>query len=187
MNHWKWRNNGHYECIYNVTCWVYLSHYLFRQLILPSLKSSCEPYAHIYRLFKCPCGQRDTLRTTLVSHSARVRHIRVITAYVTWHVLWRKQWTLTTGIMVVVTIGVKPAHLEFSDSTMGPVLWEFHYLLIIFSVAEAREFLLVLQLQRQQTVFLIISVIRITSILEWVVTKFKSVQIYCSEECNELC
>ena len=58
--------------------------------------------------------------------------------------------------MVVVTIGVKPAYLEFGDSTMGPVPWEFHYLLIIFSVVEAREFRLVLQLEKQRTVFLII-------------------------------
>ena len=135
----------------------------------------------------CPSGQRETLRTALVRRSARVRHIRVVTVYVTWHVLWRNQWTLTTGIVVVVTIGVKPAHLELSDSTMGPVLWEFHYLPIIFSVAKAREFLLVLQLQRQRAVFPIISVFRIISILEWAVTKFKSVQIYCSRECNELC
>ena len=90
---------------------------------------------------ECPCGQRETLRTALVGRSACVRHILVVTVYVTWHVLWRKQWTLTIGIMVVVTIGAKPAHLEFVNSTMGPVLWEFHYLLIIFSVAEAREFL----------------------------------------------
>ena len=132
---------------------------------------------------ECPSGQRET-RTALVRRSARVRHIRVVTVYITWHVLWRKQWTLTTGIVVVVTICVKPAYLELSDST---VLWEFHYLLIIFSVAKAREFLLVLQLQRQWTVFPIISIFRIISILEWAVTKFKSVQIYCSRECNELC
>ena len=119
--------------------------------------------------------------------AARVRHTRVVTVYVTWHVLWRKQWTLTTGIMVVVTIGVKPAHLELSDSTMGPVLSEFHYLLIIFAMAKAREFLLVLQILRQRTVFPIISVFRIISILKLAVTKFKSVQIYCSRECNELC
>ena len=62
--------------------------------------------------------------------STHVRHIRVVTVYVTWHVLWCKQWTLTTDIMVVVTIGVKPAHLAFGDSTMGLVLWEFHFLLI---------------------------------------------------------
>ena len=74
---------------------------------------------------ECPSGQRETQRTALARRSARVRHIRVVTVYVTWHVLWRKQWTLTTGIVVVVTIGVKPAHLELSDSTMGPVLWEF--------------------------------------------------------------
>ena len=128
-----------------------------------------------------------SLRTALVRRSARVRHIRVVTVYITWHVLWRKQWTLTTGIVVVVTIGVKPAHLELSDSTMGPVLWEFHYLLIIFSAAKAGEFLLVLQLQRQWTVFPIISIFRIISILKWAVTKFKSLQIYCSRECNELC
>ena len=136
---------------------------------------------------ECPSGQRETLHTALVRRSARVRHIRVVTVYITWHILWRNQWTLTTGIVVVVTIGVKPAHLEFSDSTMGPVLWEFHYLLIIFSVAEAREFLLVLQLQRQCTVFPIISIFSIISILKWAVTKFKAVQIYCSRECNELC
>ena len=130
---------------------------------------------------------RDTTCTALVRRSARERHIRVVTVYVTWHVLWRKQWTLTTGIVVVVTIGVKPAHLELSDSTMGPVLSEFHYLLIIFSVAKAREFLLVLQIQRQRTVLPIISVFRIISILKLAVTKFKSVQIYCSRECNELC
>ena len=76
---------------------------------------------------ECPCGQRETLRTALMRRSKRVRHIRVVTVYVTWHVLWCKQWTLTTGIMVVVTTGVKPAHLEFGDSTMGPVLWEFHF------------------------------------------------------------
>ena len=40
--------------------------------------------------------------------------------------------------MVVVTIGVKPAHLEWSDSTMGPVLSEFHYLLIIVTVAKGQ-------------------------------------------------
>ena len=49
------------------------------------------------------------------------------------------------------------------------------------------NFVLVLQLQRQRTVFLIISVFRIISILEWVVTKLKSVQMYCSREYNELC
>ena len=42
-----------------------------------------------------------------------------------------------------------------------------------------------LQPQRQRTVFLIISVLRITSLLEWTVTKCKSVQ--CSRNCNELC
>ena len=125
-------------------------------------------------------SERHYSSTTLMRRSTRERHIPVLTVYVTWHVLWCKQWTLTTGTMVVVTIGVKPAHLEFGDYTMGPVLWEFRFLLIIFSVAEAREFLLVLQLQRQRTVFFIISVFRITSILEWAVTKFKSVQIYCN-------
>ena len=128
-----------------------------------------------------------SLRTALVRRSARVRHIRVVTVHITWHVLWRKQWTLTTGIVVVVTIGVKPAHLELSDSTMGPVLWEFHYLLIIFSAAKAGEFLLVLLLQRQWTVFPIISIFRIISILKWAITKFKSLPIYCSRECNDLC
>ena len=29
-NHRTGRNNEHYECIYNVTCWVYLRHPLFR-------------------------------------------------------------------------------------------------------------------------------------------------------------
>ena len=24
--HWKWRNSGRYECIYNITCWVYTAH-----------------------------------------------------------------------------------------------------------------------------------------------------------------
>ena len=67
------------------------------------------------------------------------------------------------------------------------VLWEFHYLLIIFSVAETREILLLLQLQRQRTLFLNIPVFRITSILERTVTKVKFVQINCSRECNELC
>ena len=69
--------------------------------------------------------------TALVRRSARV-HIGDVTVYVTWHVLWRTQWTLTTGT-VVVTIGVKPAHLQLSDTTiMGPALWGFHYILIIF-------------------------------------------------------
>ena len=40
--------------------------------------------------------------------------------------------------------------------------------------------------QRQWTVFLTISVFRITSLLEWTVTKFKFVQIYCSRNCSEL-
>ena len=146
---------------------------------------------------ECPSGQRETLPGTctalVTGRSARVRHIRVVTVYVTWHVLWRKQWTFTTGIVVVVTIGVKPAHLELIDSTMGPVLLEFHYLLIICSVAKAREFLgeflLVLQIHvlRQRTVFPIISVFRIISILKLAVTKFISVQIYCIRECNGLC
>ena len=49
------------------------------------------------------------------------------------------------------------------------------------------QILLMLQPQRQRTVFLTISVFRITSIFEWTVTKFKSVQVYCSRNCNELC
>ena len=49
------------------------------------------------------------------------------------------------------------------------------------------QILLMLQPQRQRTVFLTISVFRITSILEWTVTKFKSVQIFRSRNCNELC
>ena len=69
---------------------------------------------------ECPCRQRETLRTALMRRSTCVKHIRVVAVYVTWHVLWCKQWTLTTGIVVVVIIGVKPAHLEFGDSTMGP-------------------------------------------------------------------
>ena len=44
-----------------------------------------------------------------------------------------------------------------------------------------------LQPQRLRTVFLTISVFRITSLLEWTVTKFKSVQIFCSRNYNELC
>ena len=49
------------------------------------------------------------------------------------------------------------------------------------------QILLMLQPQRQRTVFLTISVFRITSLLEWTVTKLKSVQIYYSRNCNELC
>ena len=93
--------------------------------------------------------------------------------------------------MVVVTIGVKPAHLRSSDSTMGPALWGFHY--VYWSVSDKGQrirqgqILLMLQPQPQRTVFLTISVFRITSLLEWTVTKFKSDQIYCSRNCNELC
>ena len=124
--------------------------------------------------------------TALVRRSARV-HIGDVTVYVTWHALWRTQWTLTTG-MVVVTIGVKHAHLQLSDSTMGPALWGF---IIYWSFSDKGQrirqgqILLMLQPQRQRTVFLIISVFRITSLLEWTVTKLKSVQ--CSRNCNELC
>ena len=128
--------------------------------------------------------------TALVRRSARV-HIGDVTVYVTWHVLWRTQWTLTTG-MVVVTIGVKPAHLQLSDSTMGPALWGFHYYIYwSFSDKGQRirqgQILLMLHPQRQRTVFLSISVFRITSLLQWTVTKFEFVQIYCSRNCNELC
>ena len=52
---------------------------------------------------------RDT--TALVRRTVRV-HNRVVTVHVMWHVLWRKQWTLTTGTRMVVNIGVKPAHLN---------------------------------------------------------------------------
>ena len=37
---------------------------------------------------ECPSGQWETLR---VRHSAGAQHIRVVTVYVTWPVLWRKQ------------------------------------------------------------------------------------------------
>ena len=77
---------------------------------------------------ECMWTARDS--TALVRRSARL-HIGDVTVYVTWHVLWCTQWTLTTG-MVVVTIGVEPAHLQLSDSTMGPALWGFHHILIIF-------------------------------------------------------
>ena len=112
--------------------------------------------------------------TALVRCSARV-HIGDVTVYVTWHVLWRTQWTLTTG-MVVVTIGVKPAHLQLSDSTTGPALGDF---IIYWSFSDKGQrirqgqILLMLLPQRQRTVFLTISVFRITSLLEWTVTKQK--------------
>ena len=129
---------------------------------------------------------RDSM--ALVRRSARV-HIGDVTVYVTWHVLWRTQWTLTTG-MVVVTIGVKPAHLQLSDSTMGSALWGF---IIYWSFSDKGQrirqgqILPMLQLYRQRTVFLTISVLRITSLLEWTVTEFNFVQIYCSRNCNDLC
>ena len=126
--HWKWRNSGRYECIYNITCWVCTPHSLFRQLRLnyPVKIMSSDL---INRSGWMPMWTARA-STALVRRSARV-HIGDVTVYVTWHVLWRTKWTLTTG-MVVVTIGVKPAHLQLSDSTMGPALWGFHYILIIF-------------------------------------------------------
>ena len=128
--HWKWHNSGRYECIYNITCWVYTPHSLFRQLIPPRLHYPVKIRSSdlIHRSFWMPMWTARL--TALVRRSARV-HIGDVTVYVTWHVLWRTQWTLTTG-MVVVTIGVKPAHLQLSDSTMGPVLWGVYYILIIF-------------------------------------------------------
>ena len=140
----------------------------------------------IYRSVWMPMWTaRDS--TALVRRSARV-HIGDVTVYVTWHVLWRTQCgTLTTG-MVVVTIDVKPAHLQLSDSTMCSggfiIYWSFSD-----KGQRIRQghILRMLQPQRQRTVFLTISVFRITSLLEWTVTKFKSVQIYCSRNCNELC
>ena len=65
------------------------------------------------------------------------------------------------------------------------------YILIIFwqrpNKIRQGQIILMLQPQRQRTVFLTISVFRITSLLEWTATKLKSVQIDCRRNCNELC
>ena len=86
-----------------------------------------------YTPTECPSGQPETLRTALVRRSARVRHIRVVTVYITWHLLWRKQWTLTTGILVVVTIGVKACTFRIKrfhngSCAVGVSLFTDHFL-----------------------------------------------------------
>ena len=117
-------------------------------------------------------------------------HIGDVTVYVTWYVLWRTQWTLTTGMMVV-TIGVKPAHLQFHSGSCAGCKGFIIYWIRSFSDKGQRirqgQTLLMLQPQRQRTVLLIISVFIITSLLEWTVAKLKYLQIYCSRYCNELC
>ena len=146
---------------------------------------------------ECPSRQRETLSGTctalVTGRSARVRYIRVVTVYVTWHVLWRKQLDVNNRHRggsnyrrQAYTFRIKRFH---NGSCAVEV--SLFTLIINFSVAKAREFLreflLVLQILRQRTVFPIISVFRIISILKLAVTKFIYVQIYYSRECNELC
>ena len=165
--HWKWRNSARYECIYNITCWVYTPHSLFRQLIPPRLNYPVKIRSSglIYTgQAECPCGQRETRRP-----SSGAQHV-----YTSVTSQYTSRDTIVTHTMDV-------------DNRHGGS----NYRCQAFSDKGQRirqgQILLMLQPQRQRTVFLTISVFKFTSLLEWMVTKIKSVQIYCSRNCNELC
>ena len=58
-------NSGRYECTYNITCWVYTPHSLFRQLIPTKpeiIPWKLGPLTSYTGPAECPCGQRETRR-----------------------------------------------------------------------------------------------------------------------------
>ena len=87
--HWKWRNSGRYECIYNITCWVYTPHSLFRQWIPPSLKLCREnkvlwPHTQVRLNARVDSERLDGPRQALSTFTHRWRHsIRHVTRIVT--------------------------------------------------------------------------------------------------------
>ena len=82
--------------------WMHIQRYLLSlpsSLFIPAINLS-KPEIILWTLGphtspECPSRQRETLPGTctalVTGRSARVRYIRVVTVYVTWHVLWRKQ------------------------------------------------------------------------------------------------